>query len=322
MIDNISIIMPVYNSAEYVSYAIKSILLQSFRNFELIIVNDGSDDNSEAEILKFTDPRIKYYKINHCGIASARNFGIEKAVYDWIANADSDDLSHPDRLKKQVEFINKNKSVNIISCNYAFFKRNKIVHKIKLPEDNIDIKKNMFLHSSICDAGVIFNKDLVLNIGGYQDVLPPEYSLWLKLFDKARYLNLQDTLYFVRVNEKSVSFRFAKRIKENTYQLQNKLFKDSDLLNEFYPTENEKFKLQFWREYFYGDMKTIKLSSPFLLKNPKILSAFLVSKLPESFLIKNNYRSFYPRLTYMLKYFSNDNIKTRKEFKELLNLLK
>ncbi|ABO49923.1 glycosyl transferase, family 2 [Desulforamulus reducens MI-1] len=95
----ISVIMPVYNGAEFLKETIESVLNQTEKNFELIIINDGSTDQSEDVILSFSDPRILYFKQENSGAAAARNRGLEKACGDFVVIQDADDISLPNRFE-------------------------------------------------------------------------------------------------------------------------------------------------------------------------------------------------------------------------------
>lgn len=97
-----SIIIPLYNKAAYIENTLKSVLHQSYSNYEIIVVNDGSTDESEEKVLGFNDSRIRFYSIKNQGVSVARNFGIEKAKYDYIVFLDADDLwmvKHLETLK-------------------------------------------------------------------------------------------------------------------------------------------------------------------------------------------------------------------------------
>ena len=102
----ISVILPVYNSETTIEAAVKSILSQSFKDFELIIINDGSSDDTEQIINSFKDKRIKYIKnVKNIGLIASLNIGIKFSSSEYVARMDSDDISHPSRLKKQILFL-------------------------------------------------------------------------------------------------------------------------------------------------------------------------------------------------------------------------
>lgn len=114
-----SIIVPTYNFADHITPTIKSILNQTYSNFELIIVDDGSTDNTREVIELFKDSRIHYYWKENGGGASARNFGIEKAKGGYIAFCDHDDIWLTEKLEIQVDFMNENKNIglSLVGCS-------------------------------------------------------------------------------------------------------------------------------------------------------------------------------------------------------------
>lgn len=122
----ISIIVPVYNGEKYIEKCINSILNQTYTNLELIIINDGSNDNTEKKIKSFNDQRINYFYIDNSGVSVARNFGIEQATGEYIAFVDSDDYLDLDMYKILVK-ISKDSSSDLVSCSYEKKHSNKIV---------------------------------------------------------------------------------------------------------------------------------------------------------------------------------------------------
>lgn len=117
--DLVSIITPVYNGGKYVGQTIRSVLNQTYPNWEMLIVNDGSKDNSEEIILEFakTDSRIKYIKQPNGGSASARNNGLREAQGQYIALLDADDLWDPTFLEEQIAYMKKNHAL-LVHCGY------------------------------------------------------------------------------------------------------------------------------------------------------------------------------------------------------------
>lgn len=134
MIKNlISVILPAYNAEKYLKEAIDSILLQTYRNFELIVLNDGSTDSTEEIILSYDDPRIKYVKNEtNLKLIKTLNKGIGLAQGEYIARMDADDISLPTRFEKEIRMFEKNPELGIVSC---------------FP-NNIDAEGKMLGHSS------------------------------------------------------------------------------------------------------------------------------------------------------------------------------
>ncbi|MGB1216791.1 MAG: glycosyltransferase family 2 protein, partial [Saprospiraceae bacterium] len=122
----VSVIMPVYNGGTYLHTAIQSILHQKFSDFEFIIINDGSSDNSLEIIESFEDKRIKCISFEqNQGIVAALNKGVESSKGKYIARMDADDISHPERLGKQVDFLEKRTEIGIVGTGAFIFSINK-----------------------------------------------------------------------------------------------------------------------------------------------------------------------------------------------------
>ena len=143
----ISIILPVFNGEKYLRNCIESILNQNFQQFELLVINDGSVDNSEKIIKEFEDPRVKYFGKSNTGLSDSLNYGISKSNFELICRIDQDDLMRPDRLVKQYEYMKENNSKFAV-CTFAtmFDDSGKIVGKLKPPKDENWIQ---FLNSTI-----------------------------------------------------------------------------------------------------------------------------------------------------------------------------
>lgn len=119
----ISIIVPCYNQSQYLDECLQSVLHQTFTDWECIIVNDGSPDNTEEVAAKWVekDARFHYYKKENGGVASARNFGIEKAIGDFIQLLDGDDILEKEKLQYQSEILKNNKKIDIVYGSSRYF---------------------------------------------------------------------------------------------------------------------------------------------------------------------------------------------------------
>ena len=111
----VSVIMTVYNGERYLQEAVDSILVQTFKDFEFIIVDDGSTDNTAEVLADCKDPRIKVVKQEHQGMAQGRNRGVEEACGEYIAIMDADDVSLPERLEVLADFLDQRKDVGGVS---------------------------------------------------------------------------------------------------------------------------------------------------------------------------------------------------------------
>jgi glycosyltransferase involved in cell wall biosynthesis len=130
-----SIVIPTYNREKILLRAIKSVLSQSFETFEIIVVDDGSTDDTEKVVHALKDKRIRYIKTENCGVAHARNTGIKNAVGDYISFLDSDDLYEKDHLSFAAKFIQEKNEPAIVHLNFLWGSEDRsIVHKNQLPK--------------------------------------------------------------------------------------------------------------------------------------------------------------------------------------------
>lgn len=143
-----SIIIPSYNREKTISRTLKSILSQTFIDYEIIVVDDGSVDKTEEVVSSFNDHRIKYYKTTNFGVAHARNYGIKMANGEYIGFLDSDDIMERDHLQTAIEFLKSKNNPEVIHLNFLWGTEDRsIIHKNKLPKNlPNDIFNNCSLH--------------------------------------------------------------------------------------------------------------------------------------------------------------------------------
>lgn len=205
----VSVVMPVFNGEKYLKQAIESILNQTFKYFELIIVNDASTDKTEKIIKSFTDKRIKLINNQkNLGVAKSLNIGLKKAKGSYIARMDTDDISMAKRLEKQVEFLKKNPKVVLVGsqCSWINFKGQKI-NGFKVATDDLIIRKKMFIRNQFHHASVMFKKKDVLKLGGYKHLFngAEDYELWFRFSDLGKLYNLPEELISRRLYNEAIS---------------------------------------------------------------------------------------------------------------------
>jgi glycosyltransferase involved in cell wall biosynthesis len=205
----VTVLMPVYNAEKYVAEAILSVLKQSFTDFELLIINDGSTDGSERIINSFNDPRIVLVNQPNKGVSSALNLGLSRARSPYIARFDADDICHPDRLKIQYEFITAYPEYSIIgsaadyldAAGHYIFTHHPVAH---LNEEIHQLKYSVcpFIHSS-----VLYKKDVILKNGGYNEYAYTyeDHFLWVNILADEKACNLSQALIKVRLNPESIT---------------------------------------------------------------------------------------------------------------------
>ncbi|WP_180052119.1 glycosyltransferase [Acinetobacter sp. YH12099] len=215
----ISVIMPAYNAEDTIEEAIQSILDQTYDNFELIICDDGSSDNTFKKINSFADNRIIVLKnTNNLGNLITTNRLLEKAKGDYIALQDADDYSSKDRLQKQIDKIVE-KNVDLVSCNVGLLINGKVVGVISNPEYPLN-----FMNSKIVPivwGGCLFKREIYEVIGDF-DILfnrigSADYNWLQRASLKFDFYNLQDNLYFYRQHSNSVTKSNKKIVIEKLY---------------------------------------------------------------------------------------------------------
>lgn len=172
----ISVVIPLYNKEKQIACTLQSVFEQTFQNFEIVIVDDGSTDNSVEEVEKFDDSRIRLIHQTNAGVSAARNRGIEEASGELIAFLDADDVWMPEYLATQYGLYQKYPECSVYACNYEFRdSEGKVTPTIirKLPFEGEDgILSNYFevascSHPPICSISIMVKKTAIQAIGGF-----------------------------------------------------------------------------------------------------------------------------------------------------------
>lgn len=199
----LSIILPVYNGQQYVAEAINSILSQSYKDFELIILDDGSSDGSAAIIEKFNDSRIRSYQHSNKGLAATLNRGISLARGDYIARQDQDDVSFLARLEKQIAFLDANPSVGMVGASAEIWVGHERTKRLlSHPADDAVLRFGLLFDNYFVHSSVVMRRAVLDKVGGYcedRSRQPPEdYELWSRIMRKYKVANLPDVLMAYR----------------------------------------------------------------------------------------------------------------------------
>lgn len=223
----VSIITPTYNCAKFIGETIETVLKQTYKNWEMIIVDDESKDNTEEIVSQYNDERIKYTKLKeNSGADVARNTAIDKANGKYIAFLDSDDLWEPEKLEKQIKFMKKN-NYNITATDYQKIdEEGKLLNKIIKTKEKVDYN-SMLLSNSVGNSTIVYNAE---NIGKFK--VPNikkrnDYALWLQMLKKEKYIyGMPETLMKYRVRSNSIS-----RNKLNLIKYQWELYRKIEQLS-------------------------------------------------------------------------------------------
>ena len=190
----VTVLMPVYNAEKYVGEAIESILNQTFRNFEFLIINDGSTDNSLGIIKSYKDLRIRLVNNEkNLGLSHTLNKGIELSEGEYIARMDADDISLPKRLEKQIEFMDAHPEVGICGAWMEVFDGKKTYGIATYPTTHENIKIRLFWSSAFSHPTVCLRKKVLLsNNLRYNAAFTPseDYHLWHQMVEMTECNNL------------------------------------------------------------------------------------------------------------------------------------
>jgi glycosyltransferase involved in cell wall biosynthesis len=214
----VSVLMPVYNAGGFVKESIDSILKQTYSNFELIIINDGSTDSSEEIILSIKDSRIRYVKNEtNLGLIKTLNKGIDLCKGEFIARMDADDISLPDRLKKQLEFMEKNSEVGVCGSDYIHFGKGKHISLTSHHEHDW-IAGWMLFNSSVVHPALMIRTSVIKNESPYfnsEYKHVEDYELWSRLIFKNKFADVPETLLKYRIHASQVSRQYRSEQIEN-----------------------------------------------------------------------------------------------------------
>ena len=221
----VSVLMCCYNSQLHIRAAINSIINQTYKNFELIIVNDGSTDNTEREIERFNDPRISYIALpRNKGVSYARNVGLAMAKSDLVAIMDSDDIAHPRRLEKQILIMHKNKDLTILGTDVIKSVGNKKI-LMKYPNNDGLIKARLLA----LNGSALINPSTIMRMHHLEDngILYPgrktdeDHWLWFECTKKnLKFGSTEEPLLIYRRHDFNTTSEnsnfYQKHIKEKT----------------------------------------------------------------------------------------------------------
>jgi len=206
----VSVLLPVYNAQDYLRESIDSILNQSFTDFELIIINDGSTDRSKEMIDSYTDPRIRLIDQDNAGLPVSLNRAIAIAKGQYLARQDADDVSLPNRLAEQVEFMESNPSCGLLGTWAQILEVNTPTDReLNHPCDNGEIQIKLMFYNCFVHSSVMIRKDSLNVAGIYPEdpaKFPPEdYDLWLRIAKNFQVANLPKVLLQYRELPSSIS---------------------------------------------------------------------------------------------------------------------
>ncbi|MGZ3756973.1 MAG: glycosyltransferase family 2 protein [Mucilaginibacter sp.] len=205
----ITVLMPAYNAERYIGEAIDSVLQQTFSDFELVIVNDGSTDGTEQVIRAFEDERIVLINQPNTGVAAALNTGLKYARAPYIARFDADDVCYPQRLEKQFNFLQHNPDYILIGSDADYILENNefLFHFKCIAHTHEEIRQKLYFYCPFVHPTVMYKKQNVCDAGGYPADAHnfEDYLLWTSIALQGKLYNLPEPLIKYRLNSTSVT---------------------------------------------------------------------------------------------------------------------
>lgn len=205
----VSILMPVRNEGLYLPAALKSLYTQSFTDWELVAVDDGSNDCT-PDILATAarhDSRVHAIRLEGGGLVAALNTGLEACQAPLLARMDGDDISHPERLQAQTSYLEAHPGTGLVACSFRHFPRRSLKQGMLDYEDwqnalldHAMIMKDLFVESPFVHPGIMTRRTILKELGGYRDCgWPEDYDLWLRMAAAGvKFAKLPNELFFWR----------------------------------------------------------------------------------------------------------------------------
>ncbi len=208
----VSVVMVTCNVERFLAESIESILYQTFHDFEFVIVDFGSTDNSKSIISRYAskDDRVKLHTIPTCGLGEARNAGYLFAKGRYIAIMDADDVSLPNRLLWEVDFMEKHPQTGVVGGGVEWINAHdeslRIAHH---PAEDREIQSELLTHSVVWQPTALIRRNAFALVGGYRGAFAPaeDYDLWLRIAEHFEIANLQQVVLRYRFHPQQVSLR-------------------------------------------------------------------------------------------------------------------
>ncbi len=237
----VSVIMPAYNAADYIAKAISGVLNQTYKNFELIVINDGSTDQTENIILSFNDQRIKYSRQENHGLAATHNTGIRKSAGEFVIKLDADDMMTPDFIERHIAEFERHTEADLVYCDDLLIdERNQPVRVINRPEysDRKQLIRDLFR----CGFPVVpfrtcIRKNVFDKIGYFDESLrvAEDYDMMRRFVKHGlRVHHLPAALYLRRIASDSLSRKFSVEKAKSHFDIV-KRYSDTFACEELFP---------------------------------------------------------------------------------------
>lgn len=263
----ISVIMTAFNAMPYLRPAIESILGQTFRDFEFIIVDDGSDDGSRSLIESYSDPRIRYYFRPHQGRVNALNFACSVHQGEYIAIADADDISSSERFRVQLDFFQHHPRYDVVgSWVRRTDEHGNTIRVIRYPISHIHIVDTMPYSCSVSFPAAMIRSELLETDFPFNPayLVAHDLDFWLRILPTAQFGNVPQPLVSYRARAGSLAHKHARKAREETHSLAVDFFNRTEQLD----SETRLFGLARVEYYHGAPSRARMLFAKLLIRSP------------------------------------------------------
>lgn len=284
----VSVNIPAFNDEKYIRETLDSVLAQTFNDYEIIIVDDGSTDKSAKIIKRYNDTRIKYYYQNNRGIGAARNKALELSSGEYIAFLDHDDLWMPQKLEKQIALFDKNPALGLVFCDTTFFNAECDMYSLyanKKPPRGRVFPEILDWYFLSCET-VVIKKSVIDHVGNFPDhmMMAEEYDLFLRIAYKYPIDYIDEPLSKYRIHEKNYSWgKELQAIEEENKAIQHLLDVFPEIEKQHAPSLQKKMDdldlrrvLLLWKEGKRAEAKHLLFKSSISIKKKMILFLALI----------------------------------------------
>ena len=294
----ISVIIPTYNAAKYIEETLQSVINQTYNNIEIIVVDDGSTDQTEAILQSYKDPRLVYIKqANSGGPAKPRNTGIAASKGEYIAIFDSDDLMTPNKLSIELEALKRTPNSAFCCSNYSMiddkgclitadlWETNKAYQKLnKTRKDSFgnilfrpgEIVNSILLHNFIASSSMLIRKNVFQSLGGFDETLQntDDYDMWLRMSPLYSCICVPQALHHYRVREGNITSRGIHKLADGrTTVLKRHINKSSEKSTTLH-VKKIIAKYQTGAGYYYFQRQDLKIAKRYYWDSIRTLPTF------------------------------------------------
>jgi glycosyltransferase involved in cell wall biosynthesis len=230
---SISVLLPVRNGARYLREAVDSVLAQTVAKLEVVVVDDGSTDDTLEILRSYRDERLRVVQQEPAGLVAALNRAVAEARGDLVARMDADDVSHPHRLERQLELLERESRLGLVGCGVETIdERGRTTGSWLLPADDDALRRRLLLRNLFTHGSVVMRRSALESAGGYSGAYGAneDYDLWRRIARGWRLAAVPEVLYRYRVHSAAVTKQDVAARVASRERLRDELWNDDALL--------------------------------------------------------------------------------------------